>query len=230
MEIPVTEVGLINTSGTLAHASSGGAPLKVTNANGQAKRKRQPEPGDTVHLTMHTMDIMDAIYHLLRKQRHVESHQLLSYVPSDTLGELNTGSWWKETQDALCLQSHMHLLPIILFSDGTLLDNAGVINGDIIAIRLGNLPLEMYVKTDNCQVLGLMPSDPCATKAQKAARKRLGALPGTKSLILHECLQRILAPVQQVAKDGGFWYRRTDKSYIKLVPCCPFYSLDSCEG
>ena len=118
--------------------------------------------------------IMDAIYHLLRKQRHVESHQLLSYVPSDTLGELNTGSWWKETQDALCLQSHMHLLPIILFSDGTLLDNAGVINGDIIAIRLGNLPLEMYVKTDNCQVLGLMPSDPCATKAQKAARKRLG--------------------------------------------------------
>ena len=123
---------------------------------------------------------------------------LWSYdADSSYYSELNTGSWWKKTEESLhrrllqfrVRQPNNHFLcPVILFIDKTHCDRNGRLNAEPILCSIGNILLDKRKKPSSWFFLGLLPMQHRSSTERAAARRGRGL----RSIYVeqyHSCLQ-----------------------------------------
>ena len=97
--------------------------------------------------------------------------------------ELNTGSWWKYTEQSLHRRlqrfrvphPNKHLLcPVILFIDKTHCDRNGRLNAEPILCSIGNIQVDKRKKPSSWFFLGLLPMQQRSSTEQAAARRGRG--------------------------------------------------------
>ena len=103
-------------------------------------------------------------------------------------GELNTGTWWEETQQ---LHPGKIIMPLIFYLDGVALTKTNRKSIKPITMTVGNLKLADQNKDKNKKLIAYMP-ELGGTKTQRETKKYKNA----KNRIYHEALERILQSVK----------------------------------
>ena len=109
--------------------------------------------------------------------------------------ELNTGTWWEETQQ---LTPGLKVLPLIFYLDDTHLSRNGRASAKPFSMTIGIFPLDYIMKDESKTVLAYMP-DMKGTAAQKKQKK----YSAYKRSIYHKVLARIMESVKRAQQNYG---------------------------
>ena len=119
--------------------------------------------------------------------------------------ELNTGTWWEETQ-------HQYpgkiIMPLIFYLDGVALTKTNRKSIKPITMTVGNLKLADQNKDKNKKLIAYMP-DLGGTKTQRETKKYKHA----KNRIYHEALESILKTVKVC------YFERNNIFLSRVVKC-----------
>jgi hypothetical protein len=120
-------------------------------------------------------------------------------------GELNTGSWWNETERRMSakLQVENHYLcPLIFFIDGTHADEKGRLEVEPVLLTLGNMRSSKR-RTDKAQILlGFVPTYPRCSEERARDRRFRNTKPKYLTYY-HRCLEIILSDVKKLCEEDN---------------------------
>ncbi len=144
------------------------------------------------------------------------------------LSELCTGSWWRDTQkeeEERLGHRRVILLPLLVYTDGTLLDKFGKRSAKPIMISLGNFS-QRKVRMDCAKrLLGFFPEIPFTEEQLNANKKNEAFATQVHSMVISSLVSR----VNEIYNGGGVKMDILDEEW-SLIPVIPFLITDTQEA
>lgn len=177
------------------------------------------------------MDTMDAIVSLLldkslhgdKEENFVWNAETVRTITGHRLytRDLNSGQWWEKTERNL--PEGAIVLPIMFYSDATLVTQSGSQQAHPIMVTIGNFRWWIRQQNGGWKTVGLVP-----IVNGSAALKKTPAYKEYKMWQFHECFRRVIKPIIDAHADGGIFLTVCGVERL-LVPVVAFFAQDSLE-
>ena len=153
-------------------------------------------------VVVYVFSLLDNIKRLCSMD-HLMNDSNWEYCDSSEYGDLNTGNWWKKTEEDMLYDvkdirddeiPHV-LMPIILFIDGTHCDLKGRLTAEPVLCTIGNINLAKRKSSDAWFMLGMLPKKNMTSAEIKQARKGRGTKSAPTELYA-KCIEEVLSELR----------------------------------
>ena len=227
--LPTKRNNFINAMGRKVYGEDGFRVMKPKTDNLLLPR------GSTIPVV--SFSLKGAIMSLLTNLSLMKEDNLLLdrhnplHVPNRTslMGEINTGWWYHETVESLCNEPRDILLPILVFIDGSNVDNNRRLSVEPVTLTLGIFNRQTRNQSDAWRSVGFMES--LSNKISEDVMK--SKQPIAKMQDYHAILDHILRELKHIqGKKGGFDWELTmmGKKYSIVFKVAVQVVIGDCKG